>query len=177
MIVRMQTSSPTEATATPQLRERTEIPDRFKWNLSHIFPDWDAWQRTYDVLDRKIAEYAALEGTLAQGPEKLLAALLLADEIGRLEYLVWYFATLKYDEDQRNNEINDKRQQIHVLIAKAVQATAWFNPELLRIPLPTVQQWMAANSELAVYRFAIEELYRQQEHVLDAKGEHLISLA
>src|SRR6266853_286178 len=173
----METSSPAEATATPQLRDRAEIPDRFKWNLGHIFQDWDAWQRTYEALDRKITEYAALEGTLALGPDKLLAALLLADEIGRLEYLVWYFATLKHDEDQRNNEINAKRQQVQILVAKGGQATAWFNPELLRIPLSTVRQWMAQNGDLAVYRFAIEELYRQQEHVLDAKGEHLLSLS
>jgi len=173
----MQTSSPAEATAAPPLRERSEIPDSFKWNLSHIFPDWDAWQRTYDVLDKKITDYATLEGTLSLGPEKLLAALLLADEIGRLEYLVWYYATLKYDEDQRDNEINARRQQVQILVAKGGQATAWFNPELLRIPLATVKQWMAGNAELAVYRFAIEELYRQQEHVLDAKGEHLLSLA
>ena len=66
---------------------------------------------------------------------------------------------------------------MQILVAKGGQATAWFNPELLRIPLATVQQWMAGNAELAVYRFAIEELYRQQEHVLDAKGEHLLSLA
>ena len=54
---------------------------------------------------------------------------------------------------------------------------AWFDPELLKIPLATVQAWMAKNHELAVYRFAIEDLYRQQEHVLDDKGEHLLSLA
>jgi oligoendopeptidase F len=36
---------------------------------------------------------------------------------------------------------------------------------------------MAANTDLALYRFAIEDLYRQQEHVLDEKGEHLLSLA
>src|SRR5919109_2269446 len=24
----------------PQLKERREIPDRYKWNLHHIFPDW-----------------------------------------------------------------------------------------------------------------------------------------
>src|SRR4030095_4556621 len=41
----------------------------------------------------------------------------------------------------------------------------------------TVQQWMDANAALALYRFAIEDLYRQQEHVLDEKGEHLLSLA
>jgi oligoendopeptidase F len=36
---------------------------------------------------------------------------------------------------------------------------------------------MAADADLAVYRFAIEDLYRQQEHVLDDKGEHLLSLS
>ena len=30
---------------------------------------------------------------------------------------------------------------------------------------------------MAVYRFAIEEVYRQQEHVLDEQGERLLSLS
>src|SRR5207237_6652933 len=68
-------------------------------------------------------------------------------------------------------------QQVQILTAKAAQASAWFDPELLAIPLETVQQWMAADPALAVYRFAIEDLYRQQEHVLDEKGEHLLSLS
>ena len=173
----MDTFSPAEAPAAPPQRTREQIADRFKWNLSHIFPDWDAWQRGYDALDTQIAQYAALQGTLKRGPGQLLAALTLSDELEQLSYKIWYFASLKYDEDQRNNEINGKRQQCQILFAKAGQASAWFNPELLTIPLETVRQWMAADPKLAVYRFALEELYRQQEHVLDDKGEHLLSLS
>jgi oligoendopeptidase F len=169
--------APAEATAALQLRDRHDIPDRFKWNLSHIFPDWSEWQAAYDDLERKIGAYAALQGTLAQGAERLLAAMKISDDIGQLTYKVWYFASLKHDEDQRDNQINARRQQVQILFAKANQACAWFNPELLQIPLPTVQQWLSANAELSVYRFAIEDLYRQQEHVLDEKGEHLLSLA
>jgi len=101
----------------------------------------------------------------------------LSDEIGQLSYKVWYYVALKYDEDQRDNEMNARRQQVQILFAKFAQASAWFSPELLSIPLATVQGWMANSTELAVYRFAIEDLYRQQEHVLDEKGEHLLSLA
>ncbi len=173
----MEPFSPAEAPAAPSQRTRDQIEDRFKWNLSHIFPDWDAWQRGYDELDRKIAEYAALQGTLKQGPEQLLRALTLSDELGQLEYKVWYYPSLKYDEDQRDNSINARRQQVQILAAKGSQAMAWFNPELLSIPLDTVREWMNASPKLAVYRFAIEELYRQQEHVLDDKGEHLLSLS
>src|SRR5437764_6227507 len=153
----MASQSPAEATPAPQLRDRNEIPDRFKWNLTHIFPDWATWQAAYAVLDKQIAAYAALQGTLAQGPEQLLAAMKLSDDIGQLTYKVWYFASLKHDEDQRDNQINARRQQVQILFAKASQASAWFNPELLNIPLPTIQQWMAGNPDLAVYRFALED--------------------
>ncbi len=62
-------------------------------------------------------------------------------------------------------------------MAKWQQATSWFNPELLAIPIETVRGWMQADAGLAVYRFAIENMYRQQEHVLDEAGERLMSLA
>jgi oligoendopeptidase F len=177
MILSMHAFASTEVASSPILRGRDEIPDRFKWNLKHIFADWHAWQQAYDALETKIGAFAALQGTLAGGAENLLAALKLRDEIGQLEYKVWYFASLWYDQDQRDNQINAKRQQVQILFAKAAQASAWFDPELLKIPVAEVRQWMAANADLAVYRFAIEELYRQQEHVLDDKGEHLLSLA
>ena len=173
----METFTPAEAPAAAPLGDRDTIPDRFKWNLAHIFPDSAGWKRAYHELDAKISAYAALQGTLAQGAERLLAAYKIADEIGQLSYKVWYYVALKYDEDQRDNETNAKRQQVQILFAKFAQASAWFSPELLKIPLSTVREWMATNPELAVYRFAIVDLYRQQEHVLDEKGEQLLSLA
>jgi len=40
-----------------------------------------------------------------------------------------------------------------------------------------VRAWMEADSALGLYRFAVENLYRQQEHVLDEAGERLMSLS
>jgi oligoendopeptidase F len=168
---------PSSGSSSTSQRTRDEIPERFKWNLSHIFPDWEAWERAYDELDHKISEFAALKGTLKDGPDNLLAALKLADEVGQLEYKVWFFASLKHDEDQRDNAIGGRRQQVQILVSKGSQAMAWFNPEVLSIPLDQVREWIDASPNLAVYRFAIEELYRQQGHVLDDKGEHLLSLS
>jgi oligoendopeptidase F len=168
---------PAEAPPAPGLRDRDEVPDRFKWDLTHIFPDWGAWQAAYDQLDARVATFASLQGSLAGGAQHLLTALQLRDDIGQLEYKVWYFASLWYDQDQRDNQINARRQQVQILFARAAQASAWFDPELLAIPLDVVRTWMDATPALAVYRFALEDLYRQQEHVLDDKGERLLSLA
>ena len=169
--------APAGAPAGTALRERTEIDDRFKWNLTSIFADWSAWDAAYAELDGQIARFAALQGSLAGGGDALLAALRLRDDIGQLSYKVWYFASLCYDQDQRDNDANARRQQVQILFAKAAQASAWFDPELLAIPVTTVREWMQASGDLAVYRFSLEDLYRQQEHVLDDKGEHLLSLS
>jgi oligoendopeptidase F len=168
------------ATAEPpqaRSRKRGDIDDRYKWNLSEIFPNWDAWEASYKQLDAGIDRYAALKGTLKEGPDRVLAAFRLSEELGQLAYRVWYFPSLRYDEDQRDNTVNARRQQVQILFAKWKQAESWFSPELLQIPLETIRQWMDAMSALALYRFAIEDLYRQQEHVLDEAGERLMSLA
>jgi oligoendopeptidase F len=62
-------------------------------------------------------------------------------------------------------------------MARWQQATSWFNPELLSVPVDTVRSWLADDVPLTLYRFAIEEIFRQQEHVLDEQGERLLSLS
>ncbi|MEQ1870186.1 MAG: oligoendopeptidase F [Vicinamibacterales bacterium] len=162
--------------AASALRERDQIADRFKWDLTRIYPDWTAWQAAYAELDANIQTFASLQGTLSSGAA-LLRALSLRDVIGQLEYKVWYFVSLRHDEDQRDNQVNAKRQEVQILFAKFAESAAWFDPELLAVPVATVRDWMQADEALAVYRFALEDLYRQQEHVLDEKGERLMSLS
>jgi oligoendopeptidase F len=162
---------------TTRSRRREEIPDRFKWNLHDIFVDWSEWEAAYKRFEEGVDRYAALKGTLAAGPDSLLAAFKLSEELGQLAYRVWYFPSLRYDEDQRDNSVNAKRQQVQILFARWKQAESWFNPELLQVPLETVRKWMDESKDLSLYRFAIEDLYRQQEHVLDEAGERLMSLA
>ena len=163
--------------AAPRSRNRAEIDDAYKWNLTDIYADWETWERDRARLEAQIADYANLKGTLSHGPDRLLAAFQLNDRLGQLAHKVFYFPLLKYDEDQRDNAVNARRQQVEALMARWQEATSWLNPELLSIPLATVQQWLDQHGDLAVYRFAIEEVFRQQEHVLDERGERLLSLS
>ena len=158
-----------------QLPTRDAIPARYTWDLTAICADWNQWTASYQQLDVAIEAFKAFQGTLGSGPEAMLKAFRAMDEMGALSYRVWYYASLQYDEDQRNNEINARRQQVQILFARQQQASSWFNPELLAIPLETVRGWMEADGPLALYRFAIESLFHEQEHVLDEQGERLLS--
>ena len=155
---------------------RESIDAKYTWDLSSIFTSWEEWEAAFNALDRGIESYKQYEGTLAQGATRLLEALRDRDQLGQLSYKVWYYPSLQYDEDQRNNTINARRQRVQLLLAKWQQATSWFQPELLKLPLADIRSWMAASAELATYRFAIEEVFRLQAHVLDEQGERLLSL-
>jgi len=174
MIDAMTPSAPSVATVVP---ERQALDPKYTWDLSSIFPDWPAWEAAFAELAAGIDAYTQYEGTLAQGPAQLLRALQDRDALDQLSYRVWYYPALQYDEDQRNNTINAQRQRVQLLFAKWQQAMSWFQPELLKLPLASVREWMAASADLAVYRFAVEEVFRLQAHVLNEQGEKLLSLS
>jgi oligoendopeptidase F len=166
---------PALAAAKPDTRNRAEIPAQYKWDFTPIFPDWSAWENALAELQTKMDAYAALKGTLAQGPGALLHAYQLSDEIGQLQYRVFRYPQLQRDVDLRNNDVNAKLQRVQGMFARFGTATAWFTPELLKIPQPTVEKWLAETPGLAPYRFSILDDYRQQKHVLDEQGEKLLS--
>jgi len=160
-----------------QLIARESIPAQYQWDLNAICSSWEQWSSSYAQLDAAIEAFKKRQGTLATGPDSLLDAFRAMDGMGALSYQVWYYAALQYDQDQRNNEVNARRQQVQILFARQQQASSWFNPELLAIGLDTVRTWMESSAGLSLYRFAIESLFHEQEHVLDERGERLLSYA
>lgn len=161
--------------AKPATRVRAEIPAEFRWDFSPMFKDWAAWEAAIKDLETKMDAYAALKGTLAQGPQAVLHAYQLADEIGKLQYLVYRYPQLQRDTDTRDQAVAGRFQTVGALFAKFGTATAWFSPELLAIPEDTMRSWIAATPALETYRFPILDEYRQQKHVLNEEGERLLS--
>ncbi|MCB2213234.1 oligoendopeptidase F [bacterium] len=158
-------------------RARGEIDPRYTWNLNDIYDDWSGWEQDRAKLEEFVNQLGAFQGTVQQGADKLLGFLKLSDEAGRLFDRVWYYPGLAFDLDQRNNEINARRQQVEDLAARYSAATSWFDPELIELGQETVNRWLSENIDLALYKFHLDELFRQAEHVLDEKGEHLLALA
>ena len=56
------------------LKERSEIPEQYKWNLTRMFADDAAWRRLWPNLTPRFPPWAAHAGTLntAAGPARLV---------------------------------------------------------------------------------------------------------
>ncbi len=163
--------------AKPETRNRAEIGAQYKWDFSPIYPNWEAWEAGMKAMEMKMDAFVTMKGSLKNGPQAVLKAYRAFDEIGMLQYKVYRYPQLQRDVDLRNQDLSGKFQRVGAVFAKFGTATAWFTPELLTVPQATMEKWIAETPDLAVYKFSILDNYRQQEHVLDEKGEKLLSFA
>jgi oligoendopeptidase F len=167
----------TAAPAAKAAQNRSDVPAEFRWDFSPIYPNWDAWEAGMREMAAKIEAFAALKGTLKNGADAVLKAYLAFDEIGKLQDRLYRYPELQRDVDTRDQAVAARFQRVGALFSKFDTASAWFTPELLTVPQATMQHWLDQTAALAPYRFPILEAYRRAAHVLDEKGERLLSLA
>ena len=60
----------------PETRDRTKIPAEYRWDFSPIYKSWDAWEAGLKDMEAKMDAFAARKGTLASGPQAVLAAVI-----------------------------------------------------------------------------------------------------
>ena len=164
-------------TARPTSRDRKDIAAEFRWDFSAIYQSWEAWETALGTMEEKMSAFAALKGTLSQGPQVLLRAYEAFDEVGKLQYLVFRFVQLQRDVDMNDQTMAGRLQRVSAVFAKFDTATAWFMPELLALPQAQTEVWLGKTPGLAPYKFPILDAYRRQAHVLNEQGERLLSLA
>jgi oligoendopeptidase F len=162
--------------AGPKSMVRDSIPGQYKWDLSHIYPDWETWELNLAKCDSLFGKFEQFEGRVVQNPETLIEAFHLRDDINRLLDSVYTYASLSSVTDQKNNELQAKRKRARSLWSDWEVASSWFHPELLDITWDRMASWLKTMPELNEYQFEMESLYRQQAHILGKEKEQLLSL-
>ena len=135
--------------------------------MTDVYKNWDEWEAEFAELETNMDEYTAYRGRLSESSAVLLETFQLGDELGLLADRLYSFVAMSRDTDTRDNDVSAKLQRVQIMFSKFGTATAWFDPEMLTIPWETMEQWLDTEKGLAIYRHGIEDLYRQQAHVLD----------
>ena len=99
-------------------RNRDEIPAQYRWDFSPIYPSWEAWEAGMKEMEAKMDAFAALKGSLAQGPAAVLKAYRLFDEIGMAQYKAYRYPQLQRDVDTRNQAIAGRFQRVGAMVLR-----------------------------------------------------------
>lgn len=82
---------------------RSEVPEEFTWDLSHVFASDDKWNEELEALKAYPERMAAYAGKLGESAKTLLDWFTLSDEINvRVSKFVQY-ASCRSDQDVGNS--------------------------------------------------------------------------
>lgn len=157
-----------------ELKNRKDMPEEYMWDLSHIFPDREAWEQAMTRCADSIKQAAAVKGSLGLSAEQLRQGLDTVTETSRLVSLCCAYAFLHKAADGGDEEYQKMQGRATNLSADFASAVAFLSPELLSVDGKKLDEWIN-RPELSVYRHFIEDILRSREHTLDAAGEELLA--
>ena len=155
---------------------RSQTPAAYQWRLEDIFPSNEAWEQEFDQARTLSDELAARAGTLGQSADSLYAALDLQSRLSLHLERLYVYARMRRDEDNGNTLYQGMADRAMQLSVSVQAATSGFQPEILAIDPDTLRAW-AAEPRFDRFRFELEDLDRQREHVLSPAEERILALA
>ena len=162
-------------TLTAQERDRAKIPDKYKWNLTDIYPDDQAWRSAKEQLAKELPQMKTFQGKLGTSAATLANALDryfgFDKELSRL----YVYAQMLSDQDTRDaTHLGMKQEMIQLAAAEAAEV-AFLEPEILRFEKGKVEKFIRSEPRLKIYRFYLEDIARRSAHTLSAAEEKLLA--
>jgi len=160
-----------------QIKERSEIPDKYKWDLSVLYENVDAWKQAKDELAVKVEKLDANRGKLHESGDILHSTMVSFFDALKDFYQLIVYANRLYDEDLRKSENQELTQQISNLGTKFSEKTSYLSPEILKIDPAALQKFYEDYPQLKEYELFIENIQRLREYTLTQEEEQILASA
>lgn len=154
-------------------KNRNEVAENLKWDLTKIFKDTAEFDTLYAELETEI-DFSRFEGKLFEETE-LLDCLKAMERIEiKLEKLAVYAMMFK-DIDTRNSDAVALNSRVDALCVKYASATAFVTPEITSFPEEKLNE-LIKSENFKDYDYMLKCLLKEKPHVLSKECEKLLSL-
>ena len=162
-------------TAGAQSRDRSQTPDRYKWNLAEIYPTDTAWRAAKDKLAADLPGLRRFQGTLASSARTLADALELQADFNKELSRLYVYASMLADQDTRDGAHEGMRQEMNQLSAALGAESAYIEPVLLKAGQDQIRSFVASEPRLKVFAFYLDDVFRRAPHTLTDGEEKLLA--
>ena len=156
-----------------EIKNRNEIEEQYKWDLSTLYKDDEAWQKDIDSLDELINKCSTYQGKLNNAKD-ILAYFEVSTELERKVANTVNYAFLKQSEDTRESKPNRMMAISQRKAVEAGTATAYAPVEILGLD-DSLLESIVNDESLKDYKFILEQIIREKKHTLSLKEEELLA--
>lgn len=157
------------------LKQRDQIPQEYKWNISAMYPDESKWEDDVAQCISRSENFKSFSGRLGDSSDILLEALTERDAIWQKLEHAFVYAAMKKDEDNRVDKYQAMNDKCSAAMAKVAAAMSFFTPELLSVPEEKIFKFISEEPDLSAYEFILKAMLREKKHVLTASEENILA--
>ncbi len=157
--------------------ERSQIPEKYTWNLKDVFQDEAAWKAAKESAQKRIPEVARLQGTLGASADAMYRALSAVMDLDRDLSAIRSYASWLRDQDTRVGRSQEMLQEADHAIVEYRTATAFLRPEILSLDPAKVRSFVASDPRLEDYAFFLDDILRRKPHTLNPEEEGIVARA
>ena len=158
-----------------KIKLRSEIPDKYKWDLTKIFKNEEEIEKSIEEIKEKCIALNKYKGSLMESSKNLYEATNLQFEIVRILDRLVVYSNMLYHEDMANSNSQELVGKISKLEDFVSVNLSFYTPELLESSYDKVLDYIKENKNLETYAFMFEDLFREKEHTLSAKEESMLA--
>jgi oligoendopeptidase F len=159
----------------PQAPQRSDVPDKYKWNLSDIYPSVTEWKADLSKIENSINDFTAYKGKLGSNSQTFLDALNSYFGMLKIFYKSSTYAGNLSNEDVNISENQALLQQLSSVGTKFGETASFFEPEILSLPKETIEKFFNEKPELNVYSVYVDNIQRLRPHTLSESEEKMLA--
>lgn len=163
--------------ALAQERDRSKIPDEYKWNLADLYASDATWKEAKQKFIDKLPAIEKYRGTLGASSQQLLGCLDLVTDLNKEFSQLSSYASMSFDQDTRVQAYLAMQQEMTQVGATFGEKAAFIEPEILKIDPAKVQDFLKSEKKLEIYRHYIDDILRRKAHTGTEGEEKIIANA
>ncbi len=173
----MESPEPDSKGESGELPLRSELADKYKWNLTDIYKSEAMWEQDYSEIEGMLPKIKSYEGKLGASAENLLAYFKLEEEITTKFERLRLYASLSKDLDLRDSKYQEMYERAMNLGNKLSSESSFVTPEILDIPEDELWGFLKKNKALKHYKHYLDNIIRRKSHTLGKDEEKIMSYA
>ena len=155
--------------------ERIDIDNKYKWKLEDLYSNLDEYNKDIEKLGILVEELLRYKGKILKNAQTLLEVMLKEEQIDMLTNKLYVYINMRLHEDTRVSKYQELSGNLDIILRVINEKTAFFIPELLDSDFSLVDEYIKNNKELERFRFVLENIYKEKEHILSKELEELMS--
>ena len=159
-----------------QVPPREEIPLKYRWNDTSLFPNTKAWTKEYEAIFEAVGSFKKVHENFNTSATDLAATLDAAFSYANRAEKVYLYAGMAHNVDMTDSDASGRWSQARSLFGQVSAELAYLEPAILKLGEETLRSWTLTEPDLAIYEHYFDNLLRKAKNIRSEEVEELLGM-